>query len=56
MEAKERHDRFLNLFARKLSTGELSLAAVLGKVGGESERIDTDSKAAVAEGNKGESG
>lgn len=56
VEAKERHDRFLNLFARKLSTGELSLAAVLGKVGGESERIDTDSKVAVAEGDKGESG
>jgi hypothetical protein len=30
VEAKERHDRFLSLFAKKLSTGELSLAAVFG--------------------------
>lgn len=28
VEAKERHDRFLSLFAKKLSTGELSLATV----------------------------
>lgn len=32
-EAKERHDRFLSLFAKKLSTGELSLASVFGRAG-----------------------
>lgn len=30
VEAKERHDRFLRLFAKQLATGEVSLAAVFG--------------------------
>ena len=30
-EAKERHDRFLTLFAKKLALGELSLATVLSR-------------------------
>jgi hypothetical protein len=30
-EAKERHDRFLTLFAKKLALGELSLATVMGR-------------------------
>jgi|GEM_PF-6197999 len=43
VEAKERHDRFLNLFARKLATGELSLSAVFGMVGEEKGIVNTDS-------------
>jgi hypothetical protein len=31
VEAKERHERFMTLFARKLSGGELSLGALLAK-------------------------
>ena len=31
VEAKERHDRFLALFAKKLALGELSLATVMGR-------------------------
>lgn len=34
-EAKERHHRFLNLFSKKLATGELSLATVFSAAGGE---------------------
>jgi hypothetical protein len=42
-EAKERHDRFLNLFGRKLATGELSLAAVFGMAGQGKGAVNTDS-------------
>jgi hypothetical protein len=31
IEAKERHDRFLTLFAKKLALGELSLATVISR-------------------------
>jgi predicted DNA-binding protein len=34
VEAKERHERFMALFAKKLSLGELSLANILGKAVG----------------------
>lgn len=34
VEAKERHERFMALFAKKLAMGELSLAHILGKAAG----------------------
>jgi predicted DNA-binding protein len=40
-EAKERHDRFLSLFTKKLATGELSLAAVFG-AGEKLNRVETE--------------
>lgn len=54
-EAKERHDRFLHLFAKKLATGQLSLATVFSAGGGgkpaqtESDEVSAESTNGVSD-------
>ena len=42
VEAKERHERFMTMFARKLALGELSLSAILARGVTEEETDDDD--------------
>jgi hypothetical protein len=53
-EARERHDRFLNLFAKKLSTGELSLATLFSR--GEAENAVAESPLGVSSPQREEEG